>query len=431
MSKTNQNLAANDGKNVGYRILAGVIAALCVITCFLPVNVIVGTYGLETKSLFQALGSLSDAEYKLFGFLSAFTSGSTAIGVCASMCFYGILVCLIAALVLSIVAICLKKKAPLLTNIAVFVFTWGVAMYSLSVLIISSYAPGTPITFEVATLVLAIVGALIYFSLMILQLGKNAILNGAIFLLSLLFTASIFLAITHNDKLVSEMVNTKTAYKVWLVVFSVLLIVNLVMVSARAMCKKCIYADLVSALVEVVIAISVCYICYSAGIMNKSYIFLSLFGALVAVIQVLVTVLCAELANKQKLAEAKEAFMAEFEVEEYAEAVPYLGGPVAGVQVAEAVEENGEATEACAENCDSNCNNAFDPFLCTLNAAERNEFAELYILRSKGAMAEIPEYIVGGDNKTFFSKVFINLGKYRGSISNELLSKIYNYSIKL
>lgn len=434
MSKTNQNLATKNGKNVGYRILAAVLAALCVAVFFLPVKVIVGVYGLETKSLFEVLKSMSGAEYKLFGFLSAFT-GSTALGTCASICLYGFLLCLVAALVLSILAICLGKKAPLLTGIAVFVFTWGVAMYALSVLIITSYLSTIAITFDAVTISLAVIGALTYFSLMILKLGKTAIINGAIFLLALVFSGCVFLGITHNGYLVAEMVNAKKAYKVLVVVLSLLMLTNLGVISARAMCKKCLYVDLVCALVEVVIAIGVCYLCYSAEMLNKSYVFLALLGAAIAVVQILVSVLYIDVTNRQKVQEAKEAFMSEFDVEEYAEAVPYTGGPVAGVQLAMAVpaeQAEGEATEENeAESPCELCEGAFDPFISSLTAKERNEFADLYILRSKGAMSEIPEYIVGGDNKNFFSKVFINLGKYREVISNELLAKIYEYSIKL
>ena len=77
-----------------------------------------------------------------------------------------------------------------------------------------------------------------------------------------------------------------------------------------------------------------------------------------------------------------------------------------------------------------NCK-SFDPFIALLDTEERNQFTELFILKFKGVMPEIPDYEVGGDNKEFFRKVFIYLGQYRDRIPNGLLAKIYQYSLKL
>jgi len=121
-------------------------------------------------------------------------------------------------------------------------------------------------------------------------------------------------------------------------------------------------------------------------------------------------------------------------VEEYAEACPYEGGPVNGVEMAE------EITPTCADVKPGQINTAgydfyncksFDAFIATLDMEERNQFTELFIMRFKGTMPEIPDYVVGGDNKEFFRKVFIYLGQYRDRIPSGLLTKIYNYSIKL
>ncbi len=124
-----------------------------------------------------------------------------------------------------------------------------------------------------------------------------------------------------------------------------------------------------------------------------------------------------------------------FKVEEYAEAVPYEGGPVAGVEMAEEVNPtfsaytgNGRVETAGYDYYNSK---SFDPFIATLDAEERNQFTELFILKYKGVMPEIPDYQVGGDNKEFFRLIFIYLGQYRDRIPSGLLNKIYNFSVRL
>ena len=74
---------------------------------------------------------------------------------------------------------------------------------------------------------------------------------------------------------------------------------------------------------------------------------------------------------------------------------------------------------------------SFDPFIATLDMEERNQFTELFILKYKGVMPEIPDYVVGGDNREFFRLVFLYLGQYRDRIPDSLLAKMYNFSVRL
>ncbi len=73
----------------------------------------------------------------------------------------------------------------------------------------------------------------------------------------------------------------------------------------------------------------------------------------------------------------------------------------------------------------------YDPFIKTLNVQERNEFGDLFIANIYGLRSYLPTYVIGGDNKAFFDRVFIYLGCYRNYISQELLEKIYLYVSKL
>ena len=74
---------------------------------------------------------------------------------------------------------------------------------------------------------------------------------------------------------------------------------------------------------------------------------------------------------------------------------------------------------------------SFDPFIASLSTEERNQFTELFILKYKGTMPEIPDYQVGGDNREFFRKIFIYLGQYRDRIPDGLLAKMYQFNLKL
>lgn len=73
---------------------------------------------------------------------------------------------------------------------------------------------------------------------------------------------------------------------------------------------------------------------------------------------------------------------------------------------------------------------SFDPFIASLNDKEREQFTDLFILKYKGTMSNIPDYEVGGDNSDFFRKVFIFLGQYRDRIPDGLLAKMYKFYIK-
>ena len=69
----------------------------------------------------------------------------------------------------------------------------------------------------------------------------------------------------------------------------------------------------------------------------------------------------------------------------------------------------------------------YDPFINTLTPSEKNEFGDVFIANLYGVRSFLPTYVIGGDNKEFFSRVFICLGHYRGFISQELMEKIYAY----
>ncbi len=146
----------------------------------------------------------------------------------------------------------------------------------------------------------------------------------------------------------------------------------------------------------------------------------------------------AKAAAKAAAADPVAEAMKGFKTEEVIEAYAYEGGPVAGIEVAEevyptvaAIEAQKDPTGAAKNTVASLLGNGFDAFLITLNEQEKNEFIDLYVLRCRCLMPEIPGYVVGGDNKDFFNKVFIYLGQYRDKIPGDLLVKMYNFSMKI
>lgn len=69
-----------------------------------------------------------------------------------------------------------------------------------------------------------------------------------------------------------------------------------------------------------------------------------------------------------------------------------------------------------------------DAFLVTLTAREKAEFKKLFVDDSPLRSSRLPAYVPGGDNREFFRRVFIYIGRFRSVISPALLQKIYTFS---
>ncbi|MCD8201514.1 MAG: hypothetical protein LUD47_05565 [Clostridia bacterium] len=72
-----------------------------------------------------------------------------------------------------------------------------------------------------------------------------------------------------------------------------------------------------------------------------------------------------------------------------------------------------------------------DAFIRTLTATERSEFYALFIDKVKGNFYYLPEYRIGGDNREFFSELFIRLGNVMDVMSRQLMSKVYQWAGRL
>ena len=131
-------------------------------------------------------------------------------------------------------------------------------------------------------------------------------------------------------------------------------------------------------------------------------------------------------AKKAKKAAEAEA-VEEAPVEEVVEEAP-VEEVVEAAPVEEAVAEEPVAEEAPVDS--DAYGSEFDAFIATLTAEERTQFTQIFLLRSENKLPEIPEYKIGGDNKVFFRKIFVNLGSLRARIPDGLMEKIYQFTIR-
>lgn len=72
-----------------------------------------------------------------------------------------------------------------------------------------------------------------------------------------------------------------------------------------------------------------------------------------------------------------------------------------------------------------------DEFMDTLTDAEKVEFAEVFLKKSKGKVNGVPDYKINQDNSDFFPAVFVHINRFRGIVSDALLSKLYKHLGKL
>ena len=434
MSKSKKATTPKQKKNVGYRLLSILILLACVGVLFVPISTFDGIWSVEKKTIIQTVQDLIASGTKKFGFLPVLVNGNGILTLATNAAFYVMLITLLIAAILALFAIFSKKKTPSLLRTAVSFLTWGAATYALALVCITCFrSNGYEIKFDLYTTVIACVFAFFYFLLMFIKLGKAAWINAFEFLLTLGATALLFLAMTlEGEELLGEALANKETYKWILVGILAVVSLNLIIETFHAMFKEGLPGELVRYSIQLLCALAACYVGYAAKINAGDYLLYCVIAAAVAALQIILVTVQLVNRGKKLAAEAAEAAIADFETEEYVEAYAYEGGPVAGVEIAEEVNPTEASTTADGKpNLASLVGNGFDAFMFTLNETEKEEFIDLYILRCKVNMPEIPAYVVGGDNKEFFNKVFIYLGQYREKISSGLLAKMYKFSMKL
>ena len=134
--------------------------------------------------------------------------------------------------------------------------------------------------------------------------------------------------------------------------------------------------------------------------------------------------------TQETVREAEELAEPAAETEQPAQEPAVQQAPVYNYNFSAPAEPQPAAGAGATADYDFYNSRSFDPFIASLNSAEREQFTELFILKYKGATKNLPDYQVGGDNTEFFRKVFIYLGQYRDRIPDSLLGKMYQFAIR-
>ena len=446
----NKEVKAKGKKNGASRVFAAIFAALGVAMFFLPIGVIVDA---EVKTV-NLLGLLMDiingrTTQTIFGILPVFTATTNFIGKIAALSVYFLALMIVLAVITGIIAIFHSKKAPCLLRTTVFFLmlgTWvhffATYLYNINGISDKLY----PFVIKdlpnslLYLLIVAGISAVAYFILSVIKLRSKALVNALQLILTLevvlelvyiLFYILILGASPFNT-ILKNLGISSYASVIKLVLVSILALDALI-ACIRMQTKKGLVLDLIRYIVQLLLAGALSYLLIGTIALD-----LSIIATAVSLAQIIICVIQLVCANKKKKAveetieeDLTPTIEEEYVQEEYAEAVPYEGGPVAGVELAEEVTSAKTPASVQTAAYDFYNSKSVDPFIATLSNEERNQFTELFILKYKGVMPEIPDYEVGGNNKEFFRKVFIYLGQYRDRIPDELLAKIYQFAIKI
>ena len=439
MAMMNQNSASPETTvNKKLRTLAIVFAAVCVLALLLPVVSIsyiqiYDMYISYTNMLIDAFFDMLASRITAFGFLPVLAPGSLGIG--ASLALYVSTLGMISALVLAIVAIFRNNHAVCLLKTALFIFTWAAALQVMATFLVTSYLVSTKATLDTNGTLLALAGAIAYFYILLKENKRSAWLIAGQFVLCLLAAGFLFLALTLDGNLVQKMIASPRAkFLIIIATMAIFASVFLTTIFSLKHNKWTAVFQLINAIALLGLSICLVLVSYLTRAYIESYLIFTILAAIVAFLQILLCILNFLVLEKKAEAAAEDLFLNGYELEEYVEVIAY---DPAKAQYAERVDNKEtakvEAAPAEEEIADDPEKEALfegkeDAFIATLSKAEKYEFADLYILKTKGNMGAIPTYEVGAENKAFFKKIFIYLSQYREKISSELLSKIYDYS---
>ena len=434
MSEMNTNAMTDDipeeptPKNTGYRIFAVLVLAICALAiAVIPYGTAVA--GTASASLIGLLtGIFASTAAPIFGIIPAYDVAGT-LGIVYNLSIYLFLVFAAVAAILALVAI-FTAKAPALVRGALATLASGALIYTVAVSVASPSE--SLLSFDLMSVAIAAGAALLAMLCTLPEVGKIAGMNFIHFVLTLGFAITLASPIAGNAALTAA--DADMIHKAILLVAIVYAMLNGIIAVYSLGKEEGLVGNLVRYIIALVVALAAIYVVNATAADRLLYAIVAAIIALVQVVIVIVQmVLAARQEQEEAVEEATENAVRGFHTEEFAEAYAYEGGPVAGVLMAQEVNPSFLPHEPHVHTAGYdfyNCK-SFDPFIATLNTQERNAFTELFILKFKGTMPELPDYEVGGDNKEFFRKVFIYLGQYRDRIPNDLLGKMYQFSLKI
>ena len=430
-------------KTAACRIFSLLLIAVSVAALFLPVQVLKG-FAPESATLFASITDLfgGNEVSKLFGILPVYTDVADVAGLLAGVAFYALLAAVVLTVVFGLIAL-LSGKACLFRT-AAFFFATGFGTYA-----VCGYAlptiKATATELDLITVAIAAVGALLYLVLSFAKKGKKAFASLLQLLFTLVFVAATVLIVKdYSAEITTAVEGFGLTFDLTVQILAAVIWVVALLGAIRLLTKKGLALDLIRYVVQLLVSAVLCFVAVTASAADNMLLIYAIVAAVVSLLQIIIYAFQNKSGKKAKkpveeavapVEQPAPAPVPEYTVEEYAEALPYEGGPVEGVEIAQEVnptfEENPiEPVQVNTAGYDFYNSKSFDPFIAILNAEERNQFTELFILKYKGVMPEIPDYQVGGDNKEFFRKLFIYLGQYRDRIPDGLLAKIYQFAIR-
>ena len=471
---TDAKPAKKQSKHVFARILAFLMAvAPIVLFCLFGISVV---YLGETASyivngdkslldvflaLFGVKGSVAELygaiegaaavapDAKLFGFLPAL-AGANNTGLISMLALYAIVAIMVITLILGIISLFSGKAAPALLRVITGANFLAYLGYQGWLLFVFSRVGQAPV-YDLFVLGVAAASFIVYFVASAVRAKKHIFLGTLIFLFSTLITAAVGLIyVGFANVVVNKVLNGDMVAFIGSLAIIGVTIINLLVAVHSLSVKKVYGADIIRTVLMLLVGGFFIF----AALMNENYfgcIYLAAFVVACAILQLVVQILavCAnkKKAKKQQAAEeapvveaVEEAPVEEETVVVYDEddgatlAVEEEEEPVVEETVEEApveeVEEEPAPAPAATADYDYYNSKSFDPFIATLTTEERASFTELFILKYKGELKNIPDYEVGGDNKNFFKQIFINLGAIRPFLPDDLLDKIYQFHVR-
>ena len=345
----------------------------------------------------------------------------------------------VAAVILAIIAIFNAEKASKLLPLSLLLFSCGAFAYTVAYTIVAKISTGE-FGFDIISFAFCVLGIVSSIFVALKRIGKVAVFYLLQLILTAGYTALIAISVMENGASLTAEFASVELMGLLLLVAAVWLLINSAWAIVRFIGKGKTALDIVRCILSVVFGVVAAFAAFSLG---GTWIFAFMAIAIAGLQLALAFVFHQKLRSEKEETEEEEEYeqpiLSEAQVAEgyytetYAEAYAYEGGPVNGVVMAEeaipSFLPNGPHVNTAGYdfyNCKS-----FDPFIASLDNDERNEFTDLFILRFRGDMPEIPSYEVGGNNAEFFHLIFIYLGKYRDRMSSKLLNKIYQFSNKL
>ncbi len=429
-------------KNAACRIFSLLLVAISVAALFLPVQILKG-FAPESVALFTAITDLfgGNATSTLFGVLPVYTDVAVVEGMLAGVVFYALLAAIALTVIFGLIAL-ISGKACLFRT-ATFFFATGFGTYAVCGYALTTIK-GTATELDLITVALAAVGALLYLVLAFGKKGKKTFASLFQLILTLVFVAATVMVLNgYTGEVTTAVEGFGLTMDLTVQILAAVIWVVALLGAIRLLTKKGLALDMIRYIVQLVVGAALCYVAFTANAADNMLLIYAIVAAAVSFLQIVFCILQGKSGKKKEKKAVEETVVEEpvqepvpeFTAEEYAEALPYEGGPVEGVEIAQEVnptftENPIEPTPVNTAGYDFYNSKSFDPFIAILNMEERNQFTELFILKYKGTMPEIPDYVVGGENKEFFRKLFIYLGQYRDRIPDGLLAKIYQFAIR-